>query len=201
MSEQLIISIGREFGSGGRVIAAKLAERFGIPLYDSNLLQEVANEKKVDMGKLKKYDEIPRNRWFSRTVNGYSNSMEENIAHMQFDYLKKMAARGDSFVVLGRCAESILKDYKGLVSIFILADMECKAKRVAEYDHVSEEEAKDNIIRNNKKRKQYHNYYCSGKWGDSRNYHLCINSSVLGIDETAEVLEMYIRRKMQKKED
>lgn len=198
MSEQMIISIGREFGSGGREIAGILSQRFHISLYDSNLLQEVAVEKNIDMGKISKYDEVPRNRLFSRTVNGYSNSVEENIANMQFEYLKKLAERGESFVVLGRCAESVLKDYPGLISIFILADMDCKIKRISAYDHISEAEAEYKIIRCNKRRKQYHNYYCKGKWGDSRNYDISINSSVLGIEATADMLEDFIRRRFQK---
>lgn len=197
MEKQVIISIGREFGSGGRVIAKILSERFQIPLYDSNLLHEVAGERHMDIERLEKYDEIPRNRLFSRTVNGFSNSPEENIAQMQFDYLRKKAGEGKSFVVLGRCAESILKENPSLISIFILADMDMKKKRVAVYDGISEAEAESKIVRCNKKRKHYHNFYCSGKWGDSRNYDLTVNSSRLGVEATADMLELYIQKRME----
>lgn len=197
MEKQLIISVGREFGSAGHVIAEKLAERFQLSLYDSNLLKEIAVEKNLNHEQLKKYDEIPRNRLLSRTVNGYSNSAEENIANMQFEYLKKKADAGESFVVVGRCAESILKSCSGLVSIFILGDMDKKAARIMEQYHVSEDEAKTMIRQQDKKRKTYHNYHCKGKWGDSRNYDLCINSSKLGIDRTVELLECYIRERRE----
>ncbi len=109
MGKQLIISVGREFGSGGHVIAEELARRFGLVLYDNNLLEQIAEEKEIPHDGLKKYDEKPKSRLFSRTVRGYSNSVQENLANMQFDYLKKKAADGESFVVVGRCSETILK--------------------------------------------------------------------------------------------
>lgn len=203
MSEQLLISVGREFGSGGHEIAEKLAEKFGLPLYDRNLLREVVAEKNLDLGKteleeLERYDELTRNPWFSRTIRGYSNSPEENIASMQFEYLQKKAKQGESFVVVGRCAETVLNGYKGLVSIYILADMEAKLERVERMNGVSRLEAEILIKRTDKERKSYHNYYCVHKWGDSRNYDICMNSSRLGISGTADVLEDYIRARMKK---
>ena len=104
MEKQLIISIGREFGSGGHEIAEILAKHYGLNLYDKNLLQEIANEKSVEVKNLEKYDEVPRNLFMTRTVKGYSNSAEENLANMQFDYLRKKAESGESFVVVGRCS-------------------------------------------------------------------------------------------------
>lgn len=89
MEKQLIISIGREFGSGGHEIAEILAEKFDLKLYDKSLLQHIADERNVNVAHIEKYDEIPRNLLLSRTVRGYSNSVEENIANMQFDFLKK----------------------------------------------------------------------------------------------------------------
>ncbi len=197
MTKQLIISIGREFGSGGHEIAEMLAERFGLNLYDSNLLEEIANEKNVDASNLEKYDEVPRNLIFSRKIGGYSNSMEENIANMQFDFLRLKASRGESFVVVGRCAETMLKPYPALVSIFVIGDHEHKVERVMKLYNLSQSEAESFIVKQDKKRKSYHNYYCEGKWGDSRNYDLCINSSKLGEKETAEMLADYIIKRQQ----
>lgn len=196
MKKQMIISVGREYGSGGHEIASRLAEHFGLPLYDHNLLHEISEEKKVDEVELTKYDEIPRNRLFSRTVMGYSNSPEENIARMQFEYLEKKAEEGESFVIIGRCSETVLKKYDGLISIFVLGDKEIKAKRIAEIYKVSVEKAKLMLAYYDKKRKMYHNYYCKGKWGDSRNYDLAINSSKMGIDGTTQVLVEYINKRM-----
>ncbi|MCI7790217.1 MAG: cytidylate kinase-like family protein [Lachnospiraceae bacterium] len=195
--KQMIISIGREFGSAGHEIAEKLAERFSLPLYDYNLLREIAGEKKVNVANLEPYDEVPKKGFGSRTVRGYSNSPQENIAYMQFDFLKKKAKEGQSFVVVGRCAEEALKEYKGLITIFILGDMDTKIERIAKLHNLSEKQAKEMIIQQDKKRKAYHNYFCEGKWGDSRNYEFSINSSKLGLEATVEVLEDYIKRRRQ----
>ncbi len=197
MKEQLIISVGREFGSGGHIIAEKLAKRFELPLYDYNLLTEIASEKNLDAKRIKKYDELPRNFLNSRTVRGFSNSPEETVANMQFDYLRKKAQSGESFVVVGRCAEEVLKGYPGLIPIFVLADMDWKIKRIAEYEKISDAEAEALIKKYNKKRKAYHNYYCQWKWGDSRNYDISINCSKMGIDETTDMLAAYINSRIK----
>lgn len=199
MEKQLIISIGREFGSGGHEIAEKLAERFSLELYDKNLLQRVAEEKNVDAKDFEKYDEVPRNLLFSRTVKGLSNSMEENIANMQFDFLRKKAESGESFVVVGRCAETILREYPGFISIFILGDKQNKIERVKRIYGMTAEEAEFYIYRQDRKRKDYHNYYCKGKWGDSRNYDISVNSSKLGEEITTDMLAEYIIKRQDQK--
>ncbi|MBR6664187.1 MAG: cytidylate kinase-like family protein [Lachnospiraceae bacterium] len=193
MEKQLIISIGREFGSGGHVIAEALAKRFNIPLYDHNLLDHIAEEKNLNAEELKKFDEKPRNVLLSRTFKGHSSSPSDHIAMMQFDYLKKKAEKGESFVVVGRCAEMVLKEYEAMISLFVLGDKECKTKRVMEVYDISKEEARKKMERHDVYRKQYHNSYCDSKWGDSRSYDLCINSSRLGIDGTVAMLADYIR--------
>lgn len=197
MEKQLIISVGREFGSGGHEIAEYLAETFHLPLYDRNLLGEVIMEKNPAFGKseleeLERYDELTKNPLFSRTIRGYNNSPEENIAEMQFEYLQKKAKQGESFVIVGRCAETVLKGYPGLVSIYILADAEVKTERIARINGISRMEAEVLRKRTDRERKSYHNYYCVHKWGDSRNYDICMNSSRLGIPGTADVLADYI---------
>ena len=132
MESQLIISVGREFGSAGHEIAQRLAEHYNIPLLDSNLLNEVASEKNLDIQKLQGLDEKHKKYGLYRTVRGFSSHPEDNVAFMQFDYLRKKASRGESFVVVGRCSEDILKEYKSLISIFILGDIECKKARIKE---------------------------------------------------------------------
>lgn len=201
MAKQIIISIGREYGSAGHAIGELLATIFGIPFYDRNLLDEIAEKKQGNGDNLRKYDESPRKVLFSRTVRGFSNSPEENIANMQFDYLREKAASGESFVIVGRCAEHVLKGHPALVSFFILGDTEEKAKRIMELRHCSEEEAKYHMARHDKKRKSYHNYYCQGKWGDSRNYEFSINSSKMGMEKTAAMMEYYIRARLDMMED
>lgn len=198
MEKQLIISVGREFGSGGHEIAEILAKHYGLNLYDKNLLQEIANEKSVEVKDLEKYDEVPRNFFTTRTVKGYSNSMEENLANMQFDYLRKKAEAGESFVVVGRCSEYVLKKYPGMISIFVLGDWESKIDRVVRIYGMTRDEAENFMVRQDKKRKNYHNYYCKNKWGDSRNYDISINSSKLGEEVTAEILIDYIDKRQKK---
>lgn len=199
MGRQVIISIGREYGSGGRYIAGKLAERFGLPLYDRNILDEIAEEIGADSKHLSKYDEAPKHYFLSRRVRGYSNSPEENVAHMQFDFLKKKAGLGESFVVLGRCSEHILRANSNMVSVFILADEDAKVKRIMEVRGFTEREAKAAMARHDRGRKIYHNHYSNIKWGDSRGYDLCVNSGKLGLDRTVDMLELYIKDRMAEK--
>ena len=192
MGKQLIITVGREFGSGGHIIAAKLAEHFGIQLLDSNILAEVAKKSNASEEYLKKYDESARNLFFSRTVNGFSNSPEEIIAQMQFDYIKQKADAGESFVVIGRCADYILRKNPALVRVFVLGDTEAKIKRTAEREGISEDKAKIRREQADKRRKYCHNTHSENKWGDSRSYDITVTSSKLGLDCTAELLIKYI---------
>ena len=196
MKDQLIITLGREFGSGGRVIAEALAKRFDIPIYDRHLITEIANKTGMSPEEIEKLNEAPNSRLISRRVRGFSNSIEDNIAEMQFDFIRKKAESGESFVVVGRCSETKLRDFDGLVSLFILGDMDAKIKRVMEIYEMSEHEAKSFIEKKDKKRKRYHNYHVHMHWGDSRLYDLSINSSRLGIDGTVDYLEKYVRARI-----
>ncbi len=196
--KQFIISVGREYGSGGIVIAEELAKRFNIPFYERSILENIAKEKGVPYEDLKRYDEAPKIRLFHRKVKDHSTAPQDNVAQMQFDYILEKAKSGESFVVVGRCAEEVLKEYKGkeLISIFILADKEDKIKRISEVHHLNEEDAWDQIVRENARRKAYHNYYCKGKWGDSRNYDFSLNDSRLGMEGAIEAIETYVKRRL-----
>lgn len=196
MEKQLIISISREYGSGGHKIARHLAERFELPIYDHNLLDEIVAGKNMNKDKLAKYDEAPRVKVASRSVRGFSNSPEDAVAEMQFKFLKDKATSGESFVIVGRCSESVLKEFEGLVPIFVIADKDFKINRVMTERHFTEKEAIAAIARHDKKRKAYHNHFAEGKWGDSRHYDMCINSSKLGLEGTIDLLEGYIRKRM-----
>lgn len=193
---QLIISVGREFGSGGRKIAEILAEAFELPLYDYNLLQQIAGDKNVNVDEMKKYDELPHVRLVSRRVKGLTNSPYINVAIKEFEFIKDLADKGESFVIVGRCAETVLRDNKALISIFILGDMKNKIEKIQASYGISKDEAKALIYKTNRQRKAYHNYYCDVSWGDSRNYDISINSSKLGLEKTAEVLISYIKDRL-----
>lgn len=196
MGKQLIISVGREFGSGGHEIAEKLAKHYGLPLLDHNLLDEIAAEREhIDVEELRNLDEKRGSFGFSRSVKGFSSSLHENISLMQFEYLQERAATGESFVIVGRCSEDVLKEYDGLVSIFVLGDKEVKRARIMKKYELPQNLVERLMHEKDTKRKRYHNNFCEGKWGDSRNYDVSINSSVLGIDQTVEILIDFIDRK------
>ena len=197
MEKQIIVSVGREYGSGGHLIASLLAEKLNIPLYDRNLLDEVANTKHVDSNDLSKYDEKPRKFFFSRTVRGYSNSPEQNVAEMQFALIKSKAADGDSFVIVGRCADELFRGDEELISVFIYADKSFRLKRIQEVRGMNEKHAMWAIERHDRKRRAYHNYFSKGgKWGETSNYDLCVNSAKLGIEGTADFLCEYVKARI-----
>lgn len=196
MGKQIIVSISREYGSGGHAIGKKIAKDMGLKFIDRNMLDEIAEEKNIQVEYLEKYDEKPKNLLMSRRVGAYSNSLEEIVADMQFDYLREKADSGESFVIVGRCAETVLRGRDGLISVFVLGDRDCKVKRIKEKFQLGDAEAFIKMGRHDKKRKQYHNRHSDFRWGDSRGYDLCINSSRLGVEKTAELLETYIKERM-----
>ena len=203
MERQMIISIGRELGSGGHEIAEKLAKIYGLPMYARDLLKHASAELNLQedhVEALKKFDEKPKNKLFHRTEKGLSSSPEQNVAQLQFQFLKDKAASGESFVVVGRCAESILKDNEGLISFFIIADKDKAISRIAESFQLSEKDARKKIRETNKKRKKYHNSYSEHKWGKASSYDLTINSSRLGIDGTVKLLSQFIDARMGKEQ-
>lgn len=195
MAKQFIISVSREFSSGGHAIAKRIAEHYDIPLYDKNILDEIGKEKGVDLSDFKGSDEKTINVFTSRTVNGFNSSPEYALAQMQFDFIKEQAEKGDSFVICGRCADYVLKDNEALVSVFIYADDYSRTERTMKKHDCSMPQAIKMIEKTDKRRREYHNEYCKTKWGEMRNYDLCINSSCLGIDGTAAALIDYIDKR------
>lgn len=196
MKKQLLISISREYGSAGHEIADKIAEHLGIKIYDRGILDEIANQLDVKVELLEQYDEKPKNFILSRRVGKHTNSMEEILADIQFDFIREKADSGESFIIVGRCSETVLQDYDGLISIFITGERQHKIERIMNKYHLDEKEAIAKIDRHDRKRKQYHNRHSDSKWGDSSAYDICINSSSLNIDETVKVLEYYIQERI-----
>ena len=194
MEGQLIVSISREYGSGGREIGVLLAEKLGLPLYDRNILEEVASDYLVEAKKLEKWDEKSRSVLFSRTVRGYNNSPAENVAEMQFALLKQKAADDDSFVVIGRCSDEIFDGIAPVVKIFITGDTEVKVKIIMEIRKMNSSQAKKAMERHDKTRKSYHDYFCKNKWGSPSTYHLCINSSRMSTEDCVDIIYQYIMK-------
>lgn len=192
MGKQRIIAIGREYGSGGHSIGNILAKKYNIPLYDSSMIEIIADEEGLDLEEIKKYDEIPRNRLFSKSSSTLGNTPEETISQMEFDFIRRKAEAGESFVVVGRCSTAILKQYPNTVSIFVTGDLIEEATRISKMFKITEVEGEALVQRVNKQRKQYHNYYCDEKWGDSRYYDLIINTSKVGIENAANIIANYV---------
>lgn len=194
MNKQIIISIGREHGSAGHEIARLLAKKLNFPLYDKKFFTEIAHQNGLDINDIAKYDEVPRKYFFSRTVNGYSSSPEINVAELQFSLLKSRAADGDSFVVVGRCSDELLKSYPNFLSIFITADTKDKIQHIMQTENLTESQAQKEIIKTDKARSAYHDYYCKSKWSECKTYDLTINASRLGIEGTTDFLFQFINQ-------
>ncbi|WP_033151703.1 AAA family ATPase [Pseudobutyrivibrio ruminis] len=195
---QFIISVGREYGSGGHEIASRLAEKFNVPLYDRNMLDQMAERNGIDAEELHKHEETKR-QGLTRTVRGHSSSVQDQIAQLQFDFIRNKAESGESFVVVGRCSENVLRDFPGLISIFVRGEEEAKTERICRLYKLNRLEAKAKMFRHDKKRKAYHNYYSKMKWGDSRGYDLCVNSSLMGVEATADALYAMISEYLKNK--
>lgn len=193
--KQTIISLGRQVGSGGHKIAEALAERFSLPLYDKNLIAEIAAQRDLDPSVLRKYEEAPQTPFLTRSVRGLSNSAAAGLAGMEFHFLREKAAAGESFLILGRCSDYILRDYEGLISIFISGDLDDRVASIQQAHDFSPEEALDFIRTGDKRRSAYHNEHCPTPWGHTDTYDLTINSSRLGLKGTVDFLEDYIRRR------
>lgn len=192
MGKQIIISIGREFGSGGHEIAGRLAKHYNIPLYDKEIFEHVEEKGAINKEVARHFDEKPVNPvFYPMMMDGYNLPLEYAVANHIFDFIR---TRGEteSFVIVGRCAEYVLRENPNLISIFILGDREAKCKRVMEKFGLDEKAAYNKMKKADKMRKTYHNFYAEGKWGDSRSYDVCINSTTLGIDLTLETLIAYI---------
>ncbi|MBO4457618.1 MAG: cytidylate kinase-like family protein [Butyrivibrio sp.] len=199
-----IITIGRQFGSGGREIGEMVADHFGIKCYDKELLTRAAKESGFCEEMIQNHDERPTNSFLYNLVMdtysfGYNSSsfVDMPISHKvflaQFDTIKKIA-KEEPCIIVGRCADYALSELPNVLNIFIYGDEDCKIKRIRERfpDITSNEKAREMMHKKDKQRKSYYNYYSSKKWGRADSYDLCINSSVLGIEGTVKLIIQYI---------
>lgn len=197
-----VITIGRQFGSAGREIGEKVADYFGIKCYDKDLLTRAAKESGFCEEMIQNHDEKPTNSFLYNLVMdtysfGYNTSsfVDMPISHKvflaQFDTIKKIAQE-ESCVIVGRCADYALADRDNVVNLFIYGREEAKTQRIMERYNLSESKARDMIIKKDKQRQSYYNYYSSKKWGRADSYDLCINSSVLGVDGTVKLVIQYV---------
>ena len=200
-----IITIGRQIGSAGREIGYKVAKDLGIKLYDKEMLARAAKESGLCEELFETHDEKPTNSFlYSLVMDTYSlgyssgNYADMPINHKvflaQFDAIKKIASEGPCILV-GRCADYALEDNENLLSVFIHADLDARIRRIARIYDLTDAKAKDMIMKTDKKRASYYNYYSNKKWGAAESYHMSLDSSVLGIDGTAEAIEKLVELK------
>lgn len=200
MKGQIIITMGREHGSGGHYIADMITRELGIKLYDKDSIEAEIISDGYSEELVRRMDEKPVNLLFSRRIGKYSNSLEVNVAEKTFDMIRSKAASGESFLIIGRCGSQILRDEPRCLRLFISAGQEAKLCRVMARKGLVTEKAIEEIREVDHSRKAYHNYYCDMKWGDSRGYDLVVRSDVLGLEETAKMLILYIRKFMERNE-
>ena len=199
---KIIYTIGREFGSGGKDVGQKLAEKLGIPFYDKELLTRAAAESGLCEEIFHMQDEKPTSSFlYSLVTDTYSVSnyhgntymdmpLSQKVFLAQFDAIKKIAAN-ESCVIVGRCADYALADEPHCLNIFIRSNMDDRIKRISERLNVPENKAKDIIKKKDKERSSYYNYYTSKKWGDARSYDLCLNTSQISVEDSIELILKY----------
>ena len=197
LDKNIVITISREYGSGGRYIAKLVAEKLKIKLYDKDFIKELTNETGLDSSYI---ENIEQKRALLDNFNsGYYQSLSnaDELFVEEANLIKKLASK-NSCVIVGRCADFILKDNKNLIKIFIYSDMESKIKRAIKYYNIPKNDAKKEIEKINKLRKNHYKYYTNGEWNNPENYDLCLNSDSLGVEQCAEVIEQYVIGKKDK---
>jgi len=197
MGKQILISLGREFGSGGHKVAQGIARELGIEYYDKNILEKIFGDDPEVLKEMEEYDEKAANSFLKRRVVGLSNSMEDELAEKEFEFVLEKAKAGESFIIVGRCGEFVLKEFDNHMSFFILGDMKDKVARVMDRCNLDEDDANDEIERIDKVRRKYHNSHTEKKWGEAQSYDMCINVSKLGIDGSVKLLVDYINQRME----
>lgn len=184
-----IITISREFGSGGRTIGKKVAERLGIPCYDSELLQKIAEESGFTESYIKDAGEYTPSGFlssvFSNRALGPTN--EDRLWEIQYKLIQDLAKKGPC-VIVGRCADYILKDKADCLRVFIHASMEYRAERIVKVYGEREESPMQRLQDKDKRRAAYHRFYTGMKWGHAGNYHICLDSGELGIEKCVEMI-------------
>ena len=200
-----VITIGRQLGSGGRAIGKLLSEELGIAYYDKEILSLAAEESGFNPELFERNDE---RKGFFRSMLGtitpiisgngdfYASSVsDENLFRIQSDAIRKASKRG-SCLFIGRCADYILRDHPRCVNVFISADPADRLKRICAQANVTPKVAQRMMEHGDEKRASFYNFYSANTWGAAETYHLCINSSVLGIEATAQFIKQFALRKL-----
>ncbi len=198
----MVITIGRQYGSGGRVVGRMLAEKLEIPYYDKELLVEAAKDSGICQELFEDHDEKPTRSFLFSLVTGTGTRGDLGGSYMdmplnhrlflaQFDTIRRVAGEGPC-VIVGRCADYVLRDQANVINVFIKADMQHRVARAVERG-ADPAKAEDFVKKQDKQRAGYYNYYATTTWGDVNNYDLCLDTGRLGYEKSVELLCDYIR--------
>ncbi|MBE6629216.1 MAG: cytidylate kinase-like family protein [Ruminococcaceae bacterium] len=207
MAKNYAITIGRQFGSGGREIGKRLGELLGIKAYDNELLKMAADKKGIHPDYLRRVDEKANNSLLYTLAMGVSMHragntgvempINDKLFMAQTEVIKEVA-ECESAIFVGRCADYILRHHPGRISFFVYADYETRVARVMQENDCPRKEAEDLIAKTDKSRVNYYNFYTGKKWGKHDNYHLAVDSSLLGVEGTAQLLAQVVRAYLEK---
>lgn len=197
-----VITISRQYGSGGREIGEKLAGKLGIPFYDKELISRAAKESGFSETVFENVERKATNSLLysiAMGMNAYGNhdigftnlSLDDQVYLAQSNVIREIAKEGPGLIV-GRCADYVLRDCKNVIHVFIWADLDYRKERAIRLYNLPEEKAEENILKIDKGRANYYNYHASEKWGRTENYHISIRSDYVGIDNSVEILMDYI---------
>lgn len=198
MEKKIIINIGRQFGGGGLGVAYELGKKLGIPVYDKELIAKAAQDSGFSKGIFEESDEKKRffslSSIFASRFGDTENYMSDRgLFKMQSETIRKIAEQG-SAIIVGRCSDYILRDMECTLDVFLTSPLEVRAARIAERSGLSLEEAEKLAEEKDRNRAEYYNYYTFTDWGVASTYDLCLDSSVLGIEGTADMIIEFARK-------
>lgn len=199
----MIVTIDRQYGSGGRLVGEKLAALLGYPFYDRELLKIAAQESGMHEDVVEHFDEKPVSSLLYSTYLYTTMSvtdalpLNQKLAFAQFDVIRKVAEKG-SCVIVGRCADYVLQDRKDCFNVFISASRPVRHERLAKYYGIPEELAEKTIRKQDKMRSEYYNFFTQRKWGEASNYHLCVDAGLFSLDGAAELIAAAVRQLEEK---
>lgn len=204
MNNKYVITISRQFGSGGRAVGQKLSQKLDIPFYDKELISLAAKESGMNPEVFKSIDETAANSLLYSLSMGMYNfngplamgdlPVNDKLYLLQHQLIKEIATKGPC-VIVGRCADYVLKENPHTINVFIYADMEYRKKRAVTVHNIEERRAETIINKTDKTRANYYSFYTGQKWGVAQNYDLCIDSSKLSDDKIVELICSYIELK------
>ena len=201
--EKYVITIARHYGSGGRTIGKQLAKELGINFYDREILCMASDESGISEGLFGEADEQLKNSPLKRIIkNIYEGqlippdsedfSSDDNLFNYQAKVIRELADT-ESCVIIGRCADFVLKDHKNVISVFVHADKEFSLEKAKERIGLSDKEVEKYIAKTDRNRADYYKYHTGQEWNDARNYDLCLDSSKLGFEGCVEEIKSYMK--------